>query len=112
MEPLKFSSANTLDALAAAALAGLVWESVKAYRAAAPSLADLRDCSANDPRVLQRLVDADITIGIPTVIAGLVASLFLRSVWPLVIVLLAYGATVGYHHSILSEHGPTTKGNE
>lgn len=100
-------SSSTLDALAATALAGLVWESAKAYRATAPSLPELRDAPANDIDIMQRLVDADITVGIPSLIAGAVASWFLRSWWPVVIVVLALGASVWYHHSILSEQGTT-----
>lgn len=94
---------GVFDAIAATALAGLLWESTKAYRAACPPLTELRDCPANDPTVLQALVDADITVGIPALLAGIIVSWLMRSWLPIFIVGVAFAATAGYHHSILSD---------
>lgn len=93
----------TFEVLAATALAGLVWETTKAYRAAGPTLAELRQAPSNDTALLQRLIDADITVGIPALLAGIVGAVYMRSPWPLVIVALAVIGTAGYHHSILSD---------
>ena len=101
--PTKVPDIPAYEILAATALAGLVWEATKSYRAACPSLADLRHAPSNDPTLLQELVDADITVGIPALLAGAVASYFMRSPWPIVIVAIALVATGGYHHSILSD---------
>lgn len=91
------------EILAATALAGLVWEASKAYRAACPPLKELRASTSNHPELLQDLVDADMTVAIPAVIAGAVASYFMRSTWPIAIVILAMVAIAGYHHSILRD---------
>ena len=63
------------EILAATALVGLVWSANDAYQNACPSLKELRDAPANDPATLQQLIDADITVGIPAIIAGIVASI-------------------------------------
>jgi hypothetical protein len=91
------------EILAATALAGLVWEATKAYRATCPPLSDLRSAPSNHPMLLQDLIDTDITVGIPALLAGAVASWFMRSWWPVAIVAVALGATAGYHHSILKD---------
>lgn len=101
--PLSVPDIPAYEILAATALATLVWEASKGYRAACPPLADLRNARSNDPALLQELVDADITVGIPTILAGAVASYFMKSPWPIVIVIVALGAMAGYHHSILSD---------
>lgn len=98
--------ANTTDALAATALAGLVWEVGKAYRSACPDIPILRESDSNDPKVLQLLVDADFSVGIPALVAGGIASWLMRSWAPVVIVAVALAALSWYHHSIL--HDPTT----
>ena len=91
------------EVLAATALVGLVWSANDAYREACPTLKELRDAPANDPATLQRLIDADITVGIPAIIAGIVASVVMKSFMPVGIVILACLAIAAYHHSILSD---------
>ncbi len=100
---LPLPHADGFEVLAATALAGLIWEATKAYRATCPPLDTLRAATPNRPDLLQDLVDADITVAIPAVLAGLVAAWFMRSWWPVVIVVVALGATAGYHHSILAD---------
>ena len=94
---------STAEILGATAITALLFESVKVYRSACPDLDDLRVAPANDPATLQRLVDADITIGIPVILAGCIASWIMRSWVPLAVVMLAFGTVAGYHHSILSD---------
>jgi len=91
------------EILAATALVGLVWSANDAYQTACPSLKELREAPANDPETLQRLIDADMTVGIPALIAGAVASFVMKSWLPLVIVIVACVAIGAYHHSILSD---------
>ena len=101
-------SNETLRILAATALIMLIFEGTKAYDSATPDLRELREAPANDPDTLQTLVDADITVGIPVLLAGVVASVVMRSWLPIVVTTVAMLAVGGYHHSILSD--PTTKG--
>lgn len=98
------SNETNFEVLAATALVGLIFQSITAYRDACPSLQELRDADSNDPKVLQALIDADITIGIPVLIAGAVAAWVMKSFMPLAVILVAFAATAGYHHSILSDH--------
>lgn len=97
------NESKPFEILAATALVGLVWSFNNAYRDAAPSLKELRDAPANDNDTFQKLIDADITVGIPAVIAGVVASWVMRSWLPIGVVIVACVAVAGYHHSILSD---------
>jgi hypothetical protein len=97
------TESGVFDAIAATALAGLVWEAAKAYRGSAPSLGDLRAATSNEPQMLQTLIDTDITVGIPVILAGAIASWLMRSWLPIGIVALALIGVAGYHHSILSD---------
>lgn len=88
--------------MAGAALIGFaIWELHKAYTSQCPDLRTLR--WNDDPRTLQELVDADISVGIIAVIAGVGGSLVMRSWAPAVIVSLTYVGMVVYRHSILSD---------
>ena len=100
------STPTPYDALAAVGLVSLLLETTKIYRQAAPPLPDLRSAQRNDPYTLQLLVDADITVGIPALAAGALASWLMRSWWPLIIVTVAMIALAGYHHSILYDPTP------
>lgn len=100
---MSLESPRVFDAIAATALAGLVWESTKVYRDAAPTLKDLRGAPSNHPGLLQELVDTDITVGIPALLAGAIAAYLMRSWLPLGIVAIALIGVAGYHHSILKD---------
>ena len=95
-------SGSSLDVLASTALAGFIFTVSQAYRETAPTLTELRESAGSD-FTLQRLVDADVTVGIPVLIAGIVASWLMKSWLPLAILGLAFLAMGGYHHSILSD---------
>lgn len=93
---------KSLQVLAATALVGLMFSANDAYTKVSPEVSDLRDANPGDPIVSARLLDADISVGIPVVLAGVIASWLMKSWLPLGILLLAFVATAGYHHSQLA----------
>jgi hypothetical protein len=95
----------TTDVAVVALLGFCVWEVHKAYREAAPGLPDLRECSQESTEyytMRQSLIDADCTVGLVALGAGITASYMTRSYEPLVLVMSTLGAISWYHHSVLS----------
>lgn len=85
----------------AAGLIGVaMWEIVKAYGSAAPSLTDLRRAETDDVDHRQRLLDADIMVGGLALIAGAAASWLMRSWVPVVLSALAFVWVSGWHHAV------------
>jgi len=82
-----------------------IWEMHNAYCRCAPPMNALRCCNKNDTNARQALMDADIHIGGLAFFGGGVASLFLRSWWPILIVAAAFLYTSWCHHDTLQ--GPT-----
>lgn len=81
-----------------------IWETHKAYREAAPDLSDLRKCppgTADYVSHRQSLVDADVTVGLVALGAGLAAAYLTHRIEPLVFVMATLGTVAWYHHSIL-----------
>ena len=82
-----------------------VWEMHNAYCRSAPPLTVLRSLDKDDTAGRQSLMDADIHIGGLAILGGGIASLFLKSWWPVLIVTAAFLYTSWCHHDTLS--GPT-----
>lgn len=98
---------KSLEILAAAALIGLVFEINKGYNAAKPTAEELREAEPDDPQTERKLLDADISIAIPALIAGGAATWIMRSATPLVVTIIALVAIGGYHHTIMAR--PATR---
>lgn len=103
---MKLGMSETVTPELGAALVGLtIWKFYEAYRDQAPSLDTLRACrGSNKSGELQGLIDADITVGIVALIASGGLAVMSRSWWPIILLGIAYVATVGYTHSILSDN--------
>lgn len=102
----------TVDVAVVALLSFAVWETRKAYNDAVPPLSDLRSASPGSAQHFvnaQHLLDADMTVGLVAIIAGISASLFMRSFLPILLVGGTYGALCFYHHAVLS--APSPEGN-
>lgn len=86
----------------AAAITGFaVWELQTAYRGVAPSLAELRDSSADATLWRQRLMDADFYTGGLALLAGLTAGWLSKSWIPVVVLGLAMVWISYFHHAVL-----------
>lgn len=82
-----------------------IWETHRAYRECAPALSELRECPADSDQYYtrrQQLIDADCTVGLVAIGAGLSASYMTKSWQPLILVMATLGAIAWYHHSVLS----------
>ena len=103
MKPLTITS----DMAVVAVLGFSIWEVHKAYSAAVPNMSVLRECPPGDKgALLQHLVDADITVGGITLLAGIAASVMTRSFVPLILIGGTYGILAYYHHAVLAAPNP------
>jgi hypothetical protein len=92
-----------MEGTAAAGLVGVaLWSLATAYRETAPQLGELRRAERDDVDHRQRLRDADLTVGGLALLAGLSASLLIRSVVPVVIVAAGFAWISGLHHIVLA----------
>lgn len=100
MKPIPLTS----DVAVVALLGFCVWETHKAFREAVPEIKELRSCTPGSDEYFsnrQVLVDADITVGMVALGAGIMASYMTRSLEPVILVMATLGAVAWYHHSIL-----------
>jgi hypothetical protein len=94
----------TTDQAVCMLLGFAVWETHKAYREAAPGLAELRKCSTGSGDYYtqrQNLVDADVTIGLVGLGAGIAAAIMTKRLEPLIFIMATLGTVAWYHHSVL-----------
>lgn len=95
----------TFDIGAGVAVGGLaVWELHKAYRDMAPSLPDLRN-AVDSPIHTNALMDADISVGSISFLAGASVSILTKRWEPMILVLLAFVVTSLYYHMVLNTRG-------
>lgn len=93
----------TFDVSAGVAIGGLaVWELHKAYREMAPSLADLRGSSPDSLLHRNAVLDADISVGSISALAGASVSILTHKWEPLALVLTAFAVTSLYYHMVLN----------
>jgi hypothetical protein len=85
-----------------------IWECYKAYCAQCPSLQELRGTHGSSTSARQALRDADTQVGGLALIGGGVASLMLKSPWPLIVIIAAFGYMSWSHHDILAAPTITT----
>src|SRR5690348_6774045 len=95
---------TTVKNMAVVGLIGFaVWECRKAYTDMAPSLHELRTATSlgSVTRYRQALLDTDICIGSVVVLAGIAASVLMRSVIPIALLFGTFGILSVYHHLVL-----------
>lgn len=77
-----------------------VFEMTRLWQGTAPLLSELRSAEPNDLAPLQKLVDADIVVGIPAMLAAGAAWILTKSVVASLLMLVTYGFMVTYYHSV------------
>lgn len=85
-----------------------IWECYKAYCAQCPSLVELRSTDGSSTGARQALRDADEQVGGLALIGGGIASLMLRTPWPMIVIAAAFMYMSFSHHKVLNAPTPTT----
>lgn len=67
---------------------------------AAPSLEECRQALPGDFVVGQKLRDANVTVGSLALVIGLLIAALSRSITPLLVILIVFGAVSFWHHDV------------
>lgn len=72
------------------------------YEQTAPSLQELRSAPPFDDTARQQLMDANIIVGVTTVVVAAMATIVTQSVWPLVFYLGGLGMVALWHYLVMT----------
>lgn len=87
----------------AVAVAGVaIFSIAELWQRTAPSLSDLRGDQSGSLGSKQRLVDADVVVGIVAVLAGTFIAIVTRDATAMVLILITFGALSLYYHATLA----------
>ena len=90
------------NALAIAVAGVTVFSLAELWQRTAPSLSDLRGHMPGSIDAKQRLVDADVVVGMVAVLAGAFIAIVTRDVTALILILVTFGALSLYYHATLA----------
>jgi hypothetical protein len=93
--------AGDVDGAVGLAIVGFgVYEIAKLWQNTAPPLADLRSAHPGDLGSLQKLVDADVTVGLVTLLAAGAAFILTKNLGVALLTLCTFGVLSGYYHGV------------
>lgn len=90
------------DGLAIAVAGVAVFTLAELWQRTAPTLSDLRGHTPGSMDAKQRLVDADVIVGIVALLGGTFIAVVTRDATALILILMTYGALSLYYHMTLA----------
>lgn len=93
---------GSTDGLAIAVAGVAVFSLAELWQRTAPQLADLRGHTPGSIDAKQRLVDADVVVGIVALLGGTFIAVVTKDVTALILILITYGALSLYYHATLA----------
>lgn len=90
------------NALAIAVTGVAVFSLAELWQRTAPSLSDLRGNTPGSVDAKQRLVDADVVVGIVATLAGVFIAVVTHDATAMVLILVTFGALSLYYHATLA----------
>lgn len=93
---------DTNAGLAIAVTGVAVFSLAELWQRTAPSLSDLRGTTPGSIDAKQRLVDADIVVGIVAVLAGTFIAVVTKDATAMVLIMVTFGALALYYHATLA----------
>ncbi len=77
-----------------------IFELANLWQNLAPPISDLR--SSNDIAFKQRLVDADVVVGLVTLTGGIAFAVLTKDPTIMILMFVTFGVLAGYYHQILA----------
>lgn len=94
--------AGSNDGLAIAVAGVAVFSLAELWQRTAPDLADLRGHQPGNLAASQRLVDADVVVGMVAVLGGTFIAVVTKDITALILILVTFGALSLYYHMTLA----------
>ena len=101
---MELSNNDVADVVISSVGALVLFELWKAYENNAPTLSELRDAPANDLAMRQKMLDADLGIGVIAIGVGIIFSLKTNDPLILLSIIVVLGGLSWWRHEVLEAH--------